>query len=680
MSFANAKPQGKRQEPGHLKQNQGRGGKKWNTNNHTMNGGRAHYGSSPQSSPASQHQRLEDQETFAHMHDRMLFLLGNLSGSKVEVKVKNGTVFEGILQGATTDGDLGVSLIMARKLYDPTETTDVAKTNVHPLLPSLLILSKDLVEINATNVDLTAGEQVRAEKDSFKTDADISNRDYKERELHKWNPDVGDGEVLEALEDITENHSGSWDQFAANEKLFGLKTDFDEEIYTTRLDRSAPDFKDREKWAIEKANEIQKSTTNNPHLLEERNMAVPNDSGMDEEDRYGAVIRDPNVYVPPAMRKQPAQQKTSFTNLPPDSPLHKLTTAAAEKQAPKRIEAEIANTFRKFAMLEKDKLQAKRQALHKKEQSDRLADLVKFHQTFELKVPVPPDLLPLLAKGKKSPASTSSDEKPTSPSNSHTSASEKPKDDKKPPAKPSNFKFNIKASEFKPNPSAAAFVPGAKPTGSVTSEENSRNVKKFAAGEHVTMDDVFKVSFAKGKQKQASTIAPTWPFGNHPYRHQFNHQSQYAEDIYTGYPAPGYGYNYQIRYQYVPGMAHMPVPQQGVPYMNPQFVPPMPGAPIPPGAPPNVAYSPQMANGSPRYSSPQRSHMPPPNGAPPVYPFQGTSVPVRYTPDMMTPPTSTPVMMHERPIMVEPNSPYPPAMPPTNNGSPPPQTDSPADS
>jgi hypothetical protein len=77
---------------------------------------------------------------------------------------------------------------------------------------------------------------------------------------------VPEGGVLESLEDGSlesglgsgGNSGGSWDQFAANEKLFGLKTDFDEELYTTRLDRSAPDYKDREKWAIEKANEIQR--------------------------------------------------------------------------------------------------------------------------------------------------------------------------------------------------------------------------------------------------------------------------------------------------------------------------------------------------------------------------------------------------------------------------------------
>lgn len=35
------------------------------------------------------------------------------------------------------------------------------------------------------------------------------------------------------------------------------------------------------------------------------------DSGMDEEDRYGAVVRDvnPNKYMPPALRKQMQQQQ-----------------------------------------------------------------------------------------------------------------------------------------------------------------------------------------------------------------------------------------------------------------------------------------------------------------------------------------------------------------------------------
>ncbi len=48
----------------------------------------------------------------------------------------------------------------------------------------------------------------------------------------------------------------SWDQFAVNEKLFGVKAGFDEDLYTTKLDRNAPDFKEKERRAQQLANEI----------------------------------------------------------------------------------------------------------------------------------------------------------------------------------------------------------------------------------------------------------------------------------------------------------------------------------------------------------------------------------------------------------------------------------------
>ncbi len=49
---------------------------------------------------------------------------------------------------------------------------------------------------------------------------------------------------------------GTWDQFATNEKLFGVTTSFNEDEYTTKLDRSAKDFKEREKRAEKIAAEI----------------------------------------------------------------------------------------------------------------------------------------------------------------------------------------------------------------------------------------------------------------------------------------------------------------------------------------------------------------------------------------------------------------------------------------
>jgi hypothetical protein len=178
-----------------------------------------------------------------------------------------------------------------------------------------------------------------------------------------------------------------------------------------------------------------------------------------------------------------------------------LKQIADDGKGRKPIETEIAHTFRQFAMVEKDKLNAKKQALQKKEKDGRLADLMKFHQTFKLNVPVPPDLVPLLSKTKKSPTSDSeespkSEEKaidaskklgeskqkqPTetaeintepaakaadTPATSSAPAAKvatpasKPATEAKPAAKStSSFKFNVKASEFKPNPSAPAFVP-----------------------------------------------------------------------------------------------------------------------------------------------------------------------------------------------------------------------------
>ncbi|KAF9956731.1 hypothetical protein BGZ65_002486, partial [Modicella reniformis] len=73
-------------------------------------------------------------------------------------------------------------------------------------------------------------------------------------------------------------------------QVMDVLIDFDEELYTTKLDRTGADFKLREQQAIQIANEIQQSVSNssNVHIREERGLGM-DDSGLDEEDRYGAV-------------------------------------------------------------------------------------------------------------------------------------------------------------------------------------------------------------------------------------------------------------------------------------------------------------------------------------------------------------------------------------------------------
>jgi hypothetical protein len=159
------------------------------------------------------------------------------------------------------------------------------------------------------------------------------------------------------------------------------------------------------------------------------------------------------------------------------------------------LEAEIASKFKHFARAEKEKLYAKKQALQKKEKDGLLTELKKFHQTFKLNVPVPPDLVPLLSTGKKptfpaqalrrrsipekkqpeqpvkkeeSPVKKQPQQPPQQPPQQQQSQPQPPQQQQQQEA-PSptttaasnspSFKFNVKASEFKPNPSAPSFVP-----------------------------------------------------------------------------------------------------------------------------------------------------------------------------------------------------------------------------
>lgn len=147
---------------------------------------------------------------------------------------------------------------------------------------------------------------------AFRTDADISSKGKggRERTLQAWQAGT-EGTTPPSGQfgdDVTFGPaaagSNSWDQFAVNEKLFGVKTNFDENVYTTKLDRSGADFKEREREAQKLANEIigvssssstttarlvsnlfsPKGATNNSHVAEERNMNV-DDSGVNEEDK-----------------------------------------------------------------------------------------------------------------------------------------------------------------------------------------------------------------------------------------------------------------------------------------------------------------------------------------------------------------------------------------------------------
>lgn len=58
-----------------------------------------------------------------------------------------------------------------------------------------------------------------------------------------------------------------WDQFEANASLFGVKSTFNEELYTTKLERG-PQMRELEKEALRIAREIEGEDTLDLHLAE----------------------------------------------------------------------------------------------------------------------------------------------------------------------------------------------------------------------------------------------------------------------------------------------------------------------------------------------------------------------------------------------------------------------------
>ncbi len=79
---------------------------------------------------------------------------------------------------------------------------------------------------------------------------------------------------------------GDWDQFEANKKLFGVDSTYNEEIYTTKLDKSKLSSK-HAKAAERLAREIESSSSKNFHMAEERGQKHQSDD-LDEESRYSS--------------------------------------------------------------------------------------------------------------------------------------------------------------------------------------------------------------------------------------------------------------------------------------------------------------------------------------------------------------------------------------------------------
>uniref|UniRef100_A0A8C9SKQ8 Ataxin 2-like n=1 Tax=Scleropages formosus TaxID=113540 RepID=A0A8C9SKQ8_SCLFO len=214
---------------------------------------------------------------------RMLHYLTAVVGSTCDIRVKNGSVYEGIFKTLSSRCELAVDAVHRRSEEGggpsaPPRREDITDT--------MIFSPSDLVTMTCRDVDLNY-----ATRDNF-TDTAISssrvNGEHKEKVLQRWEGGDSNGESY----DLDTDASNGWDaneMFRFNEENYGVKSTYDSSLslYTVPLERgSSEGFRQREARAARLASEIESS----PQYR--HRVALENDDGKTEEERFSAVVRD----------------------------------------------------------------------------------------------------------------------------------------------------------------------------------------------------------------------------------------------------------------------------------------------------------------------------------------------------------------------------------------------------
>lgn len=221
-------------------------------------------------------------------NSRMLHFLTAVVGSTCDVRVKNGSVYEGIFKTLSSRCELAVDAV--HKLRSDEGDGCGGGSTTHPrreeITDTMIFGPSDLITMTCKDVDLNF-----ATRDTF-TDSAISstrvNGDHREKVFQRWDGGDSNGENF----DLESDASNGWDaseMFRYNEETYGVKSTYDSSLsmYTVPLERgSSEGFRQREARAARLANEIEASAQYRHRL------ALENDEGRSEEEKFSSVVRD----------------------------------------------------------------------------------------------------------------------------------------------------------------------------------------------------------------------------------------------------------------------------------------------------------------------------------------------------------------------------------------------------
>ncbi|XP_040918217.1 ataxin-2-like protein isoform X3 [Toxotes jaculatrix] len=226
---------------------------------------------------------------------RMLHFLTAVVGSTCDVRVKNGTVYEGIFKTLSSQCELAVDAVHKRSDGDGGGGGDEgggggggsqsSAPKIEDITDTMIFSPTDLVTMTCRDVDLNF-----AVRDTF-TDTAIStsrvNGEHREKVLQRWDGD-GNGENFE-LDSDTSNGWDANEMFKFNEEAYGVKSTYDSSLsmYTMPLERgNSEGYRQREARAARLASEIEGG------LQYRRRVSLENDEGRSEEEKYSSVVRE----------------------------------------------------------------------------------------------------------------------------------------------------------------------------------------------------------------------------------------------------------------------------------------------------------------------------------------------------------------------------------------------------
>jgi hypothetical protein len=226
-------------------------------------------------------------------------VLSHLVGSLTTVTLKGGRWMTGLLSFETLLHPDSRQIVI-----------ELAKDNTGELHFDPVRIDFDKIEKIEGSSAGGSGPTVSTE---FKTDSGITTKHSPtSRVLQPWQGEKsGDSSAIYSL-GYSEGNS-KWDQFSANQRLFGVTVSYDESQYTTPINRSSPDYLKRAEHAENIARDIETKNASGFNMATDRarNAEQMGDEEDDEEALYSQVKREPEK-SPQAPVDQKPKPKPKF--------------------------------------------------------------------------------------------------------------------------------------------------------------------------------------------------------------------------------------------------------------------------------------------------------------------------------------------------------------------------------